>query len=90
MVHCEISGVTDHRMANDAECLARIRSIMAKTGTRRHAGFDRESRPPRFDAAEIASLLPADRTKPYDMHEVLSIIDGGDLDEYKAGYGRTM
>ena len=92
MVHCEISGVTDHRMANDAECLAGIRSIMAKTGARRHAGFDRGvPAPPRFDAAEIARLLPADRTKPYDMHEVLSrIIDGGDLDEYKAGYGRTI
>jgi acetyl-CoA carboxylase carboxyltransferase component len=92
MVHCEISGVTDHRMADDAECLARIRSIMAKTGTRPRAGFDRGvPAPPRFDAAEISSLLPADRTKPYDMHEVLSrIIDGGDLDEYKAGYGRTM
>jgi acetyl-CoA carboxylase carboxyltransferase component len=92
MVHCEISGVTDHRMANDAECLAGIRSIMAKTGARRHAGFDRGvPAPPRFDAAEIARLLPADRTKPYDMHEVLSrIIDGGDLDEYKAGYGKTI
>jgi acetyl-CoA carboxylase carboxyltransferase component len=92
VVHCEISGVTDHRMANDAECLAGIRSIMAKTGARRHAGFDRGvPAPPRFDAAEIARLLPADRTKPYDMHEVLSrIIDGGDLDEYKAGYGKTI
>jgi acetyl-CoA carboxylase carboxyltransferase component len=92
MVHCEISGVTDHRMADDAECLARIRSIMAKTGTRPRAGFDRGvPAPPRFDAAEVYGLLPADRTKPYDMHEVLSrIIDGGDLDEYKAGYGRTI
>jgi 3-methylcrotonyl-CoA carboxylase beta subunit len=92
MVHCEISGVTDHRMANDAECLARIRSIMAKTGARQTAGFDRGVPvPPRFDPAEIHGLLPADRTKPYDMHEVLSrIIDGGDLDEYKAGYGKTI
>ena len=92
MVHCEISGVTDHRVANDAECLERIRSIIAKTGTRQRAGFDRGvPAPPWFDAAEIGALLPVDRTKPYDMREVLSrIIDGGDLDEYKAGYGRTI
>jgi len=92
LVHSEISGVTDHRMANDAECLARIRSIMAKTGSRPKAGFDRGvPSPPRFDPAEIYGLLPADRTKPYDMHEVLArIIDGGDLDEYKAGYGKTI
>lgn len=92
LVTSEISGVTDHRVAGDAECLARIRSIMAKTGTRQQAGFDRGvPAPPRFDPTEIYALLPADRTKPYDTHEVLSrIIDGGDLDEYKAGYGKTI
>ncbi len=92
LVHCEISGVTDHRMANDAECIARIRSIMEKTGSRRTAGFDRGTpAPPRFDPAEIGGILPVDRSKPYDTHEVLArIIDGGDLDEYKAGYGKTI
>jgi acetyl-CoA carboxylase carboxyltransferase component len=92
LVHCEISGVTDHRVANDAECLSRIRSIMARTGHRAHAGFDRGvPAPPRFDPAEIRGILPADRTKPYDMHEVLSrLVDAGDLDEYKAGYGKTI
>jgi 3-methylcrotonyl-CoA carboxylase beta subunit len=92
MVHCEISGVTDHKMASDAECLARIRSIMGKTGVRPVAGFDRGvPAPPRYDPAEIRGLLPADRSKPFDMHEILArIIDGGDLDEYKAGYGKTI
>jgi acetyl-CoA carboxylase carboxyltransferase component len=92
LVHSETSGVTDHKMADDAECLARIRSIMAKTGSHPKAGFDRGvPSPPRFDASEIYGILPADRTKPYDMHEVLArIIDGGDLDEYKAGYGKTI
>jgi len=92
LVHSEISGVTDHRVAGDAECLARIRSIMAKTGARPKAGFDRGiPSPPRFEPSEIYGILPADRTKPYDTHEVLArIVDGGDLDEYKAGYGRTI
>ncbi|HMK39022.1 MAG TPA: carboxyl transferase domain-containing protein [Bacteroidota bacterium] len=92
LVHSEISGVTDHRMAGDAECLSRIRSILSKTGTRLPAGFDRGvPEPPRFSAAEMYGLLPVDRTKPYDMREILSrIIDRGDLDEYKAGYGKTI
>jgi 3-methylcrotonyl-CoA carboxylase beta subunit len=35
--------------------------------------------------------MPADRTKPYDMYEVLArILDGSELDEYKAGYGKTI
>jgi len=30
-VHCEISGVTDHKMKNDDECLQKIRSIFWET-----------------------------------------------------------
>jgi 3-methylcrotonyl-CoA carboxylase beta subunit len=91
-VHSEISGVTDHRMPDDDACLARVRSIMGKLGSRGRAGFDRAApAPPRFDPAEIHGIIPADRTRPYDMYEVLArIIDGGELDEYKAGFGRTV
>ena len=91
-VHSEISGVTDQKVANDAECLARIRSIIGKLGRKAMAGFDRiGAAPPRYPAAEIQGLIPGDRTKPYDMYEILArIIDGGDLDEYKAGYGKTI
>ncbi len=92
LVHSEISGVTDHRMADDGECLARVRSILGKLGARPTAGFNRaDARPPRYDPSEIHGILPADRAKPYDMYEVLArTIDDGDLDEYKAGYGRTL
>jgi acetyl-CoA carboxylase carboxyltransferase component len=91
-VHCEISGVTDHRTANDEECLATIRSIISKLGHGPKAGFDRVSaRPPRFDATDLYALVPVDRTKPYEMHEVLArIVDGSEIDEYKAGYGKTL
>src|SRR5512139_1977372 len=40
-VHCEISGVTDHRMKNDEACIEKIRSIMSKLGHTPTAGFDR-------------------------------------------------
>lgn len=92
MVHCEISGVTDHRMAGDEECLTKVRSIVGKMGVRPAAGFSRSApSAPLFEAPEIHGLLPADRSRPYDMYEVLArIIDGSDLDEYKAGYGRTV
>ena len=92
LVHSEISGVTDHKMPDDASCLAKIRSILSKSGKRPQAGFDRAApAPPRFDPAEISAIIPADRAKPYDTHEVLArLIDGGDLDEYKAGFGKTI
>ena len=92
LVHSEISGVTDHKVANDDECLKKVRSIVGKMGARPTAPFNRiQPQPPRFDPEDIYGILPLERTKPYDMYEVISrIIDGSDLDEYKAGYGRTL
>ena len=71
-VHCEISGVTDHKMKNDDECLQKIRSIIGKLGHSPRAGFDRaKPSAPKFDAKEIHGILPAERTKPYDMSKFL-------------------
>ncbi len=91
-VHCEISGVTDHKMKNDEECLARIRSIIGKLGARTTAMFNRtEPKPPRYAPEEIYGILPSDRLKPYDMHQVLArILDNSELDEYKEGYGKSI
>ncbi len=91
-VQCEISGVTDHKMPNDAACLERIRSIIGKLGHTAHAGFDRAVPvAPKFDAKELHGIMPIDRNRPYDMYEVLArIVDGSEMDEYKAGFGRTV
>ena len=61
-------------------------------GQRPKAGFNRETpAPPRLDPKEIYGLLPVDRSKPYDMYEVLArIVDNSDIDEYKAGYGKSI
>jgi 3-methylcrotonyl-CoA carboxylase beta subunit len=91
-VHCEISGVTDHRMKNDEECLKKVRSIVGKLGERPRAGFSRETpKPPKLPAHEMYGILPADRTKPFDMCQILArILDESELDEYKAGFGKTI
>ena len=91
-VHCEISGVTDHKMKDDEECLAKVRSIIGKLGEKRSSVYNRVApRPPRFDAKEIHGILPADRMKPYDMYQVLArIVDASELDEYKQEYGKTI
>ena len=91
-MHSEISGVTDHKMPNDEACIKKIRSIIGKLGKRPQAGFDRiPPRPPKHDPKEIYGLMPDDRTKPFDMRDVLMrIVDEGDFDEYKAGYGKTL
>lgn len=92
MVHCEISGVTDHKMANDDECLKKVRSIVSKLGSGPRAVFNRIApATPAFDPGEIHGILPVDRAKPFDMYEVLArLVDDSDVDEYKTGYGKTV
>jgi acetyl-CoA carboxylase carboxyltransferase component len=77
---------------DDSACLERIRSIIGKLGHGPSAGFDRAAPvAPLFDAAEIHGILPTDRNRPYEMLEILArILDGSDLDEYKAGFGKTV
>ena len=91
-VQCEISGVTDHKMKNDDECLKKVRSIIGKLGKKPRLGLDREApMAPRFAGEEIYGILPTDRSKPYDMYQVLArIVDDSELDEYKAGFGKTL
>ena len=91
-VQSNISGVTDYIMKNDQECLAQIKSLAGKAGVNPKAGYNRtESHPPLFPQKEIYSLLPEDPIKPYDMYDVIArIVDDSEIDEYKAGYGKTV
>jgi acetyl-CoA carboxylase carboxyltransferase component len=90
--HCEISGVTDNKYPNDEACLDAIRNIMDKIGAPENAGFSRsEPKLPTKVMEEIYRLLPADRTKPYDMRDIIErIVDNSDFEEYKQDYGKTI
>ncbi|MDR3666482.1 MAG: carboxyl transferase domain-containing protein [Ignavibacteriaceae bacterium] len=91
-VQSNVSGVTDYVMKDDNECILQIRNIVEKIGANEKAGFSRtKSKPPLYPAKEIYGLLPDDPSKQYDMYEVIArIIDDSELDEYKAGYGKTL
>jgi acetyl-CoA carboxylase carboxyltransferase component len=90
--HSAISGVTDYRVADDAECIARIRELMSHLGERKRAGFDRaESKDPELPTHLVGEILPQDRAQPYDMRKVLAgLIDRNSWTEYKAEYGKTI
>ncbi|WP_113924287.1 acyl-CoA carboxylase subunit beta [Cognataquiflexum aquatile] len=90
--HCEISGVTDNKYANDQECLDAIKKIFSKIGAFEKAGFDRiEPQKPAKPEPEIYGILPADRAKPYDMTDLISrIVDNSEIEEYKKDYGKTL
>ncbi len=91
-VQSNISGVTDYIMKNDEECLEQIRNLVDKFGSFPSAGFNRtEPKPPKFPQSEIHGILPEDPIRPYDTYESLArIVDNSEIDEYKAGYGKTI
>jgi 3-methylcrotonyl-CoA carboxylase beta subunit len=90
--HCEISGVTDYKMANDAAALDAIRNIMDKVGDYNKAGFDRvKPAKPVLKEEDIYGIMPEGRDKPYDMKEViLRLLDNSEFEEYKEGYGQSI
>src|SRR5262249_52759408 len=46
---------------------------------------------PLYPEDELYGIVPVDRTKPYDTFELLArLLDGSELDEYKATYGQTL
>jgi acetyl-CoA carboxylase carboxyltransferase component len=90
--HCEISGVTDNKFPNDQACLDHIRNLFDKIGNPEKSGFNRTTPSlPKEKPEEIYGLLPADRTKPYDMVGIIKrLVDNSEWDEYKALYGKTI
>ena len=90
--HCEISGVTDYKMPNDAACLDAIRNIMDKVGDYNKAGFDRtKPAAPARKEEDIYGIIPENREKPYDMMEIIKrLLDDSAFEEYKEGYGHSI
>jgi 3-methylcrotonyl-CoA carboxylase beta subunit len=90
--HCEVSGVTDYKCKDDADCLQRIRNIFDKIGEYEKAGFSKiESKAPKEKQEDIYGLIPADRTKPYDMMDIIKrLVDESEFEAYKELYGQTI
>jgi 3-methylcrotonyl-CoA carboxylase beta subunit len=92
LVQCDISGVVDHRHPDDASCLAKIRSQLQQLAVPETAPFARRApAAPLYDAEDLYGIMPIDRSRPYDTREILArLLDGSELDEYKASYGQTL
>ena len=55
-------------------------------------GFNRkESHPPKEEEREIYGIIPRDRTKPYQMREIIKrLVDKSEFEEYKERYGQSI
>jgi len=90
-VHCRQSGVADHYAQDDTHALALARRAVA---TLRPPSSDTPAAPPRpplHDPAEMYGIIPASTRKPYDVRDIIArLVDGSELDEFKALYGTTL
>jgi len=91
-MHSEISGVTDYQLPDDESCLKKIQYLMGQLGPAPKAGFNRiPAVKPLVSEKKLMEILPDERNKPYDIREILKVIvDDGNLEEYKEGYGKTI
>jgi 3-methylcrotonyl-CoA carboxylase beta subunit len=91
-VHTRLSGVADHFALDDMHALGLARRIVGRLNRRKPVGLDLAAPvPPRYDPAELHGIIPQDVRQPYDVREVIArIVDGSELDEFKARYGTTL
>ncbi|MGB0998814.1 MAG: acyl-CoA carboxylase subunit beta [Flavobacteriales bacterium] len=90
--HCEISGVTDYKAANDKEALDKIKNLVDKIASEPKAGFNRKaSSEPLKCSEDLYKQIPVSRQKPYESKALVKLlVDKGEFDEYKAEYGKTI
>jgi methylmalonyl-CoA decarboxylase subunit alpha len=92
-VHCRKSGVGDLEVADDAECIERIKAYLS------YFPSNCEQRPPitptedPIDRADddLLDILPDSNRKPYDMYEVIRrIVDDGTYFDIKPQFAKTL
>ena len=91
-VHCKESGVADHYALDEPHALRIARDMVARLPPAPAPSL-RQIAPvaPRYDAAELHGLVPADPRQPMDMRKLLArLLDGSELHEFKAQYGTTL
>jgi 3-methylcrotonyl-CoA carboxylase beta subunit len=91
-VHTRISGVADHFAVDDHHALAIARRIVMNLNPSKRLSLDAAPpTEPRYPAEELYGVIQSDIRKPYDVREVIArIVDGSELDEFKARYGTTL
>jgi acetyl-CoA carboxylase carboxyltransferase component len=92
-VHCRKSGVGDLEVADDQECIAKIKAYLSFLPSHN------EQAPPQRPTAdpidrmddELLDVLPESNRKPYNMYDVISrIVDDGEFFDIKPQFAKTI
>ena len=90
-VHCRESGVCDHYAESDAHALAIARRIVARLRPGPATDPPVAPREPYYPAHEIYGAIPQSLRRPFEVREIIArLVDGSELDEFKALYGTTL
>jgi 3-methylcrotonyl-CoA carboxylase beta subunit len=91
-VHARVSGVVDHLATDDAHALRIVRSIVSTLGDKPAPAYAAgEPREPVHDPETLYDVIPTDPRTPYDVRELIArVVDGSELQEFKALYGQTL
>jgi 3-methylcrotonyl-CoA carboxylase beta subunit len=91
-VHSRQSGVTDYYAMSDHHAIGIARRIVGNLNRVKHSFLElRPPREPLYPAEELYGIVPADIRVPYDVRDVIArLVDGSELDEFKALYGQTL
>lgn len=92
-VHCSVSGVADLAVANDAEAIEAVKRYLSYLPPNAFAypPDDKEFKAPIRPAEDLLDIVPADSSKPFDMHDLLDVIvDGGSFFELKPDYAPML
>ncbi len=91
-VHTAQSGVADHFAENDAHALQIAREVLAHLNRSKPMPLAlRAPVAPKYDPRELYGIVPRDTRYPFDIREIIArIVDGSELQEFKARYGKTL
>lgn len=91
-VHTRLSGVADHLAVDDAHALALMRRAVAALNRQKRVTLAlRPVEAPRYDPAEMASIVPRALNQPLEVREVIArLVDGSRFAAFKARYGATL
>ncbi|MFG2004361.1 acyl-CoA carboxylase subunit beta [Spirillospora sp. NPDC048911] len=90
-MHARASGLADYMAVDEADALRLGRQIVKRLGHRRLGPAPGPVKEPRYDAEELAGIVPEDLKTPFDPREVIArIVDGSEFDEFKPLYGTSL
>lgn len=89
-MHANISGTVDFLEKDDHSCIRRLRALvdlLPVDPSADDSGSFKAARP----SEDVYEIVDRDGHHDYDVHELLEcLVDADSLQEYKAGYGKTL